>query len=153
VLVTSLTVVNTLILVALCVILLKFKRSIPDIQQVLSDVGSSISEQLKEIFSDAPVKKAMGILGKHSGEARADNALRTKAADAIMGQFPGLQMVLDQFGLSPIEGVKLMNDPLFGPLIMKGLGAAKSALSKGIGGGGGSSYSSGGSNSDTFKVT
>lgn len=151
-LLTSLIVLNTLLLVVMTIVVLKFKRDIPDIEQVLVDVGGSISEKLQEIFSDAPVKKAMGILGKHSGEARADAALQKKAASAIMDQFPGLNMVLDQFGMTPLEGVKLLRDPLIGPFIQNAIGGFMKGAKGFSFGGGGSSYQSGGSNSGISKV-
>lgn len=91
-------------------------RKIPELmQQAINDIG----KQLKKTFGDPNVKRAMSILGSQSGESRADNALREKAADAIVSQSPMIGMVLEQFGISALDGLKLMNDPLFQPLIQK----------------------------------
>lgn len=147
---TALSLVTTGLLAVLIVLLLKFKRDIPDVQQILDDVGESIGEQLTGVFEKPQVSRAMSVLGKKSGEVRADNALRNKAAGVVMEQMPGLGMVLQQFGLTPLEGVKLLNDPIFGPLIRQGLGAAQKALGGGLSGFGGSNSAS---SSDVFKVT
>ena len=143
--VTSLVVVNTILLVVMIVFLLKFKRSIPDIQQVLNDVGGSITEQLANIFKEGVqspvVSKAMGILGKASGEVRADKATKKKVIDAVMEQQPGLSVILERIGISPEEGFSLLRDPTFGPLIQgflaKGFGSI-GKLAQGFDGGGGS---------------
>jgi len=145
VIVTSLVVVNTILLVVMIVFLLKFKRSIPDIQQVLNDVGGSITEQLANIFKEGVqspvVSKAMGILGKASGEVRADKATKKKVIDAVMEQQPGLSVILERIGISPEEGFSLLRDPTFGPIIQgflaKGLGSI-GKLAQGFDGGGGS---------------
>lgn len=122
---TILIVLNTFLLGALIAILLKFKQAIPDIQQILDDVGHSISEQMTQIFEKPQVSRAMSVLGKQSGEVRATKALRNKAADGLLAQYPSIKMVLDQLDISPIEGLQLMNDPIVGPMI-------KGALAKGI---------------------
>ena len=148
-LITSLCLLNTILLLVMGVFLLKFKRSIPDIQQVLNDVGGSITEQLANIFKEGVqspvVSKAMGILGKASGEVRADKATKKKVIEAVMEQQPGLSVILERIGISPEEGFSLLRDPTFGPIIQgflaKGLGGI-GKLAQGFDGGGGSSSGS-----------
>ena len=148
-LITILCLLNTCLLGAMIVFLLKFKRSIPDIQTILDDVGASIGEQMSGIFKDGVqnpvVSKAMGILGKASGEVRADKATKKKVIDAVMEQQPGLSMILDKIGISPEEGFSLLRDPTFGPIIQgflaKGLGGI-GKMAQGFDGGGGSSSGS-----------
>jgi len=150
VLITSLCLLNTILLLVMGVFLLKFKRSIPDIQQVLNDVGGSITEQLANIFKEGVqspvVSKAMGILGKASGEVRADKATKKKVIDAVMDQQPGLSMILEKIGISPEEGFSLLRDPTFGPIIqgflVKGLGGL-GKMTQGFGGRGSGSGSIG----------
>jgi len=134
VLVTSLTVLNTLLLAVLIMFLLKFKREVPDLIPDFEEIGTEfagkIGETIKGVLEGPAVSKAMGILGKHSGEARADKALQKKVAGKLMDQMPGIGMILEQFDLTPVEGLKLMNDPLVGPLIQRGLAAAQGAIGK-----------------------
>lgn len=115
--ITALVVANTLFLVSLIVVLLKFKHSIPDIQQVLNDVGQSVAQQFSEVFEKPMVKKSMTILGKESGEVRADKALREKVANNFLESYPSAKFILDQLDITPLEGLQLMRDPLIGPLI------------------------------------
>lgn len=142
---TILSVVSTILLVVVIVLLASFKRSIPDVQEVLDDVGASISEQLGVMFEKPTVKAAMSQLGKKSGEVRASTALRNKVATQAMNQFPGLKLILDQFDITPVEGLQLMQDPLIGPLIQGALGRATGALQKAAGGFNSPSGSSSGS--------
>jgi len=156
-LVTVLTLINTVILASLVIVLYIFKRSIPDIQQVLDDVGASVGEQFSGIFEKPAVSKAMSVLGQKSGEVRADKALRKKAANALIQQIPAAGFVLDQLGMTAEEGLRLMNDPMIGPLIQnmlqKGTGGIQNLLG-GLGGGGGSPSSPPSrNNGDVFKVT
>jgi len=97
----------------------------PDIDEVLSDVGVSIGEQLKEIFENPTVKKAYSILGKKGAEVKADTALRNKAADKLLEGYPSIGFILDQLDLTPVEGLQLLKDPLIGPFI-------QGALQKGL---------------------
>ena len=148
-LITSLVVLNTILLAVMIMFLLKFKRSIPDIQQVLDDVGGSISEQISSIFKEGiqspVVSKAMGILGKASGEVRADKATKKKVIDAVMEQQPGLSMILDRLGISAEEGFSLLRDPTFGPVIQGFLAKGLGGLQKGLGSLGGGNNGSQGS--------
>ena len=98
---TIFSVVSTVLLAILIMLLLKFQRSIPDIQQVLDDVGASISEQLGDIFAKPAVSKAMSVLGQKSGEARAGKALRNKAAEGLLQQYPSIKFILEQLDLTP----------------------------------------------------
>ena len=152
-LVTLLTVANTCLLGALIIFLLKFKREvpnlIPDFDEVGTEFANKIGETIKGALETPAVSKAMGILGKHSGEARADAALQKKVASKLLDQMPAIGMILEQFDLTPVEGLKLMNDPLIGPLIQRGLAAASGALGK-FGGGGQRSHEHNGDNSLTF---
>lgn len=114
-----LSVVSTVLLVLMIMFLYKFKRSIPDIQQVLDDVGSSIGEQLTSIFEKPVVKASMTNLSKKSGEVRADKALRNRVAEKAIGSNVLLKKALDYFDVTPIEGLQLMNDPMIGPFIQR----------------------------------
>jgi len=98
------------------------RRTIP---LILDDVAISIGEQLSGIVEKPAVKQAMSMMGNKSGEVRADKALRSKAADAILAQYPSINLVLDQLDMTPVEGLQLLNDPLIGPFI-------KGAISKGL---------------------
>lgn len=124
---TILSVILTVLLTVLLLALL-LKRTMRqfidgELQGILDDVGSSIGTQLNEVIASPNVKKAMSVLGSKSGEVRADKALKTRVADQLMGQYPALKMVLDQFQITPLEGLSLMNDPMIGPMI-------KGAISK-----------------------
>lgn len=93
---------------------LYLRRSIPQlVQNVLNDVGAQISET----FSTPAVKHAMSIMGKQSGEVRADAALRNRVAEKAVEGSPLLGKALEYFDLSPIEGLQLLNDPLLQPII------------------------------------
>lgn len=151
-LLTVLSVLNASLLGVLIILLLKFKSEIPDIQQVLDDVGASIGEQFAGIFEKPAVTKAMSVLGKKSGEVRADKALRSKAANAILDQFPSARFILEQLDMTPEEGLQLLRDPMVGPYIQNML----SKGAQGLGGFLGSSSgrpASGPKNGDVFKVT
>lgn len=118
-----LTLASMVVIPVLTLILLSLfiKRTLPNIlEDVAVGAGESITENLKETFENPNVKRAMTILGKQSGDARADTALRNKAANAVVGQSPVISMALEKIGITPLEGLKLMNDPIFGPTI-KGL--------------------------------
>lgn len=92
------------------------KRSLPIlIQSVLNDVG----EQLNEIFANPTVKKAYTILGKQGAEVKHDEALRNRVAEKAISESPALKKVLEYFEVTPIEGLKLLNDPLLQPIIAK----------------------------------
>lgn len=108
-----LTALLTLLLLSLYV-----KRTLPNIlEDVAIGAGESITEKLKETFENPNVKRAFSILGNKSGEARADKALQNKAANAVVGQSPVISLALEKIGITPLEGLKLMNDPIFGPTI------------------------------------
>ena len=89
------------------------------IQSVLNDVGESISEQINANFSTPSVKRAMSVLGKESGAVRTNAALQNKVADKVISENPIIARVLDYFDISPLEGLQLMNDPMFSGLIQK----------------------------------
>lgn len=112
------------------------RRALPElVQDVLNDVGQSIGKQFKNVFADPNVKRAMSILGKESGESRASDALKSRVADKMMNQNFVIKKALEYFDLTPLEGVQLMNDPTFGPLIQNAIGS----LMQKVSGGGGSS--------------
>jgi len=139
-----LSVVSTCLIAVVIVFLYKFKAGLPDFQQVFDDFGGSMSENLESIFEKPMVKKSMTVLGKQSGEARADKALQKKVAQQAVDQIPAMGLILKQFNLTPLEGLKLMNDPLIGPLIQRGIamaGKAAQDATKGFGGSGGGSPS------------
>lgn len=133
-LVTALIVLNTMLLGALIIILFTFKAAIPDIQQVLDDVGASISEQMAQIFEKPSVSRAMSVLGKESGSKRASAALKNKVAEKALGSNILAKKALEYLDITPLEGFELMNDPTFGPVIRNMIGG----FSKGLGGLGGS---------------
>jgi len=88
------------------------------IQSVLNDVAG----QINEIFANPTIKKAYSVLGSKSGEVRADEATRNKFAEALIGEMPALGMILERFDLTPIEALKLYNDPLIGPILQRFIG-------------------------------
>jgi len=99
-----------------------WKRTPILIQQVLNDVGADISKTIQNQFLDPQVKKMYSEMGKKSGEVRADTALRSKVATQIVDEIPSVKFLLDQFDIEPVEALKLMNDPLFAPIIQGFLG-------------------------------
>ena len=130
--------INTVLLTSLALVLLKIKRGIPDFEQVFDDFGGSVSEILNKNFSKPAVSKAMSVLGSKSGEARANKALRNKAANAVLAKQPLIKMALEELDISPLEGLQLMNDPVVGPMIQGLMARGAQGLSnmgKGLGGG------------------
>lgn len=103
--------------------------------QILFDVGESIGEHFSEIFEKPTVKQAMSVMGKKSGEVRADAALRNKAADKLLEGYPSIGFILDQLDLTPVEGLQLLRDPLIGPtiqgMIQKGINKLQSPRAEG----------------------
>lgn len=87
------------------------------IQQVLNDVGGSISEQITSTFAEPNVKRAMTIIGRKGNEQRTDNNLRERVADKVLGASPLIGKVLDYFDITPLEGLQLYHDPIIGPFI------------------------------------
>lgn len=99
------------------ILILYLRRTVPDIQAILDDVGDSISEQLSEMFGNPAIKNWMSSMGKKSGEVRSDAALRNKVAEGIVSLSPAIKWGLDKIGITPLEGVRLYSDPTFGPMI------------------------------------
>jgi len=138
-----LSVVSTVMLGVLIIFLLKFKASLPDVEQILVDVGESISEQLTGIFKEPQVKRAMSVLGKQSGDVRASKALKNKVASKALGGNVLMKKALEYLDITPLEGMELLNDPTFGPVIqnmLAGFAKGGQGLSSGFnnpGGGGG----------------
>jgi len=83
------------------------------VQNVLTDIG----EQLKTTFADPMVKRGMSIIAGKSGEVRADNALRAKVANKVVGESPVIEQILAYFDIDAVDGLKLLNDPLLAPII------------------------------------
>ena len=113
----ALIVINTALLLGLIIILASFKRSLPDIEQILVEVGGGITEDLKGVFEKPMVKRAMSTLGKQGGEARASKALKNKVAEKALGQNIILKKALEYLDITPMEGLELMGDPQIGPVI------------------------------------
>lgn len=108
---------------------LYFKITLPRlVQNVLDDVGA----QLEEIFKNPTISKAYGILAKHSGEVRADNALRTRFANKVVEQIPSIAGVLDWLEMEPLDAIRLWQDPLVGPIIQQFVGGAMHKIGKGL---------------------
>lgn len=91
----------------------------PDIQEILNDVGVGISETFTETFKNPAVKNFMSQMGKKSGEVRADDALKNRVAEKALGSNVLLKKAFDYFDITPIEGMELMNDPTVGPFIQR----------------------------------
>lgn len=127
---TIILVANTIMLACLVLVFVKIKRNLPDFQQIFDDLGGSIGEQFQILFEKPSVSKAMSVLGKASGDKRADAALRKKAAESVIGQYPAAGFVLKQMGMTPLEGIKLINDPMIGPMIQKFMANGAKGLSK-----------------------
>lgn len=104
--------------IAFIIGILYLRRWIPTLlQQALTDVGS----QINETMSAPVVKRAMSILGSKSGDVRADKALVSRVSGQIVGELPLLGKILEQFDITPEEGLKLINDPMIGPFIQNAL--------------------------------
>lgn len=113
------------------IVLYKLKENIPDLLQgALNDVGN----QLSDIFEKPQVKRAMSVLGKESGQVRASSALKNRVADKALGQSIVVKKALDYFGLSALEGIELMQDPTFGPIIQGFIMKGGQGLLGGLGG-------------------
>lgn len=130
------------------ILIFYLRRTIPDIQEILNDVGAGISETFEETFKNPAVKNFMSGMGKKSGEVRADAALRNKVAEKALGSNVLLKKALDWLDITPIEGMQLLNDPTFGPVIrnaVAGFAKGGQGLLGGLGGGfgGGSGQGSG----------
>ena len=133
-LVTALSLLSTVLLLVMIMFLYKFKRDLPDIEQVLVDVGESVGEQLAGIFKDPMVKQSMSLMGKESGRVRTSDALKNKVAEKALGQSVIVKKALDYFGLSALEGLELMQDPTFGPIIQGFIAKGGQGLLGGLGG-------------------
>lgn len=113
-----------------------FQRSLPDFQQVFDDFSEGLGNVFTEGLQNPTVKRAMGVLGKKSGEVRADAALRNRVAEKAVGSNVLLKKALEYFDVTPVEGLQLMNDPLVGPFIqrfMANLAQGGQGLLKGLG--------------------
>ena len=127
-LLTYLSVLNTILIGVFIVILLKFKASIPDIiQEGLNTVGDSMSK----ILAEPQVKRAMSVLGSKSGDARASKALKNRVANKALDSNIVIKKALDYFGLTALEGIELMQDPTFGPIIQGFIAKGTQGLMKG----------------------
>lgn len=133
---TYLSVLIALLLGYLIVKLYNFERSAPDlIQDALNDVGAQISK----IFEKPVVKASMTNLGKRSGEVRASTALKNRVAKQVMGQNVLISKACEALGITPMEGLQLMQDPTIGPMIQGMMGkiqAGAGGLLGNLGGGG-----------------
>ena len=135
----ALIVINTALLLGLIMILASFKRSLPDVEQILVDVGGDISEKMGEIFKEPMVKRAMSTLGKQGGEARASKALKNRVAEKALGQNVLLKKALEYLDITPMEGLELMSDSQIGPVIrnlMAGFQKGSGNFLGGLGGAG-----------------
>jgi len=97
--------------------LYNFQRSLPDFQQVFDEFGEGLGKTFTEGLQNPTVKRAMGVLGKKSGEVRASDALKNKVATKVMGQNILLKKALEWLDISPTEGLELMGDPMLGPVV------------------------------------
>lgn len=114
---TVLQLVTIVMVACLIAFLYIFKREIPDVEQILVDVGESIGEQISGVIEKPVVKASMSHLGKMSGEVRASAALKNKVAEKALGQNVLLKKALEYLDITPIEGLELLNDPTIGPTI------------------------------------
>ena len=129
---TALSLLSTVLLLVMITFLYKFKRDLPDIEQVLVDVGESVGEQLSGIFEKPMVKQSMSIMGKESGRVRSSDALKNKVAEKALGQSIVVKKALEYFDLTPLEGIELMQDPMFGPIIQGFIQKGGQGLLKGF---------------------
>ena len=96
------------------------RRYIPSLmQQAINDIGEQLTEGITANIKDPQVKRAMSIIGKKSGDVRADKALREKISNKIIEESPLIGKVLEYFDVTPYEGLKLLNDPFLAPWIQK----------------------------------
>jgi len=89
---------------------------------VVPNIGRAFQQGISETFAEPNVKRAMSILQSQGVESRVDNTTREKVADKVMESYPIAQKALEYFNITPIEGLKLMNDPMFAPIIQKAIG-------------------------------
>ena len=108
----------------------------PDIQAILDDVGASISETFEGTFKNPAVKNFMSQMGKKSGDVRADKALKERVADKALGNSILIKKACEYFGITALEGLELMQDPTFGPIIQGFIQKGGQGLLSGIGAGG-----------------
>ena len=117
-LIQALPVLTFGIVVALCLLFIAFWKRLPIfIKTVLTEVGQGLSEDLGNLFEKPNVKNAFTVLANKSHVARADNALREKVSDKIVSVSPVLKKALEFLDITREEGLVLMQDPIFGPVI------------------------------------
>lgn len=92
------------------------------IQQAINDVSSQISENFQAVFETPSVQRAMSVLGKKSGQVRAEKAVLNKFSDNLPEIMPSLGILAEKLDMEPLEMMQLVNDPLVGPTIQKFLG-------------------------------
>lgn len=92
------------------------------VQQAITDVASQISENFQAVFETPSVSRAMSVLGKKSGQVRAEQAVLNKFSENLPEIMPSMGFLADKLDMEPLEMVQLMNDPIVGPTIQKFLG-------------------------------
>lgn len=119
-----LTAVILLLLIVQLALLYRMKRAqvsnaeLGDlIQGAINDVADKISESFIETLSNPNVKRAMTILGKESGAARADSATIDKFNENIGALNPTLAFLADQLDMEPTQILSLANHPSIKPYI------------------------------------
>ena len=96
-----------------------------NVQQAITDVAGQISESFQEVFETPSVSRAMSVLGKKSGQVRADKAVLNKFSDNLPEIMPSLGILAEKLDMEPLEMVQLTNDPLVGPIIQRFIGSFK----------------------------
>lgn len=129
-----LIILNIALAVGTILLLLRFLRSVPDlIQAVLNDVGASITEQLNEVLTPT-MKRGLSLASQKGNQAKANIALREKVASKITAQSPIVNKILEYFDVSPMEGIKILNDPMLAPIIQRFLAGLKEGKGTPFGG-------------------
>lgn len=93
--------------------------------EILESVGLSVAEQIKDMISEQflnpNVKRFFSHIGTEGGEVKTDKALQKRVANTLLEQYPAAGIILDKLNITPVEALKLMNDPLIGPRINQAL--------------------------------
>lgn len=104
-----------------------------DIALAIEHLPDAFSEGIESTLSKPAVSKAMGILGKRSGEVRANDAAFNKVADFVVNSDPIVKTIVDQVGIDPTTALGLLSDPriknILG-LLGSGQGPQKSSSSE-----------------------
>lgn len=104
---------------------------VANLQDAINDTAEGMGEIFTSTFRDPDVKRAMTILGKESGVARADSATIDKFNENVGALNPALSMIAEQLDMDPTQVLSLASHPAIAPLLegFLGTGVASSPSS------------------------